>query len=148
MVLCFSVSAVAGLFTISSISTWYATLQKPALNPPNFIFGPVWTVLYFLMAVSLYLVWNTKVKKKQEKNLAIKVFLLQLILNFFWSFIFFSTHLLFLAFVEIIVLLGAIFWTIVLFRKISPKAALLLIPYLLWVSFAAYLTFSVWMLNS
>lgn len=136
-------------FTIAAIPTWYATLQKPFLNPPNWIFSPVWTMLYLLMGVATFLVWQKKVQGKNNrvKKLALQIFFFQLFLNFCWSFIFFYLHLKFFALIEIIVLWAAIFYTIVLFKKISRLAAWLMIPYLLWVSFATYLTLSIWILN-
>lgn len=147
LTVCFLVAFLGSIVTFPSISSWYVTLQKPSLVPPNWIFGPVWSILYFLMGVSLYLVWNKEGKGKKDRTFALKVFFVQLLLNFLWSFIFFSAHLLFLAFIEILLLWGIIIYTIVLFRKQSEAAAALLIPYLLWVTFAAYLSFSIWILN-
>lgn len=145
VVLCQIVGLSSTPFTISSIPTWYATLIKPGFTPPNWIFGPVWTLLYAMMGVALYIVWTTKTK--QDKSAAYLAFYTQLILNFFWSYIFFSLHYKFAALVEILLLWGFIAYTIMQFRAISKLAGNLLIPYLLWVSFATYLTASIWYLN-
>lgn len=145
-----SVSELAGvlgsIFTFSQVKTWYLTLNKPTLNPPSWIFGPVWTTLYFLMGVAAYIVWNKGLDRKDVK-IALTVFIIQLILNTVWSIIFFGTHNTGLAFFEIIFLWLSIVLTIFLFYKISPTAGYLLIPYILWVSFASYLNYSIWVLN-
>lgn len=140
---CELVGVISGYFTFKPIKTWYRKLKKPSFNPPNSIFGPVWTILYALMGISLYLV----VYSPQRSTVAISVFLLQLLLNFLWSFIFFNLKQLTFAFVEILLLLFMILLTLILFWPISHLASLLLIPYLLWVSFAALLTYSVMKLN-
>lgn len=131
-------------FTLSSIDTWYQTLNKPFFNPPNFLFGPVWTILYILMGFSFYLVLTSKSKKK---DLAVKIFFVQLFLNLLWSFIFFGLQNPVLAFLEIAVLWIAIFMTIKLFLPISKNAVYLLIPYIAWVSFALILNLSIALLN-
>ncbi len=135
---------LGSFFTFSSIPTWYTTLVKPSFSPPNFVFGPVWTALYALMGISLYLVWTSKAKSKQY---AIKLFFIQLGLNTFWSIIFFGLKNPGLAFIEIIALWVAILLTIKAFQKISKKASYLLYPYFAWVSFATILNFSIWALN-
>lgn len=144
--LCFGVAYLGSIVTLPSIDNWYSSLIKPDLNPPNWVFGPVWTMLYSLMAVSLAIVWSGEENAKQKK-LAITFFLLQLILNFFWSFLFFYLHRADLASIEILILWVIILITIVQFKKLSSPAAYLLVPYILWVSFAAYLTISIWILN-
>ena len=131
-------------FTISEIPTWYSTLTKPALNPPAWIFGPVWVTLYALMGISLWLVWKSN---SGEKKRAIWLFVVQLALNAIWSPIFFGAHSIGNALVVIVLLWAAIVLTILIFKKISKPAAWLLVPYILWVSFAGYLNFSIWMLN-
>jgi tryptophan-rich sensory protein len=145
IVLCLLAGGIGSIFTAKSIPTWYKDLKKPSFNPPNWIFGPVWTTLYILMGISAYLVWtsgwNSAVK------VALAVFAVQLILNTAWSIIFFGLQNPFVAFVEIIFMWLAIFATIVLFYRISPTAAYLLVPYLLWVSFASALNFAIWRLN-
>ena len=127
------------MVTLPSIPTWYAQLNKPSFSPPNWVFGPVWTILYFLMGISLYLVW--------DKNRKIKIFFIQLALNFLWSLIFFGFHLPLIAFITIIALWIAIFMTIKSFHKISRLSALLLVPYILWVSFAALLNLFIILYN-
>lgn len=140
---CEAVGLLATPVTITAIPTWYASLNKPFFSPPNFVFGPVWTILYLLMGVALYLVW---MKNKKVKT-AVVVFSGQLVLNFLWSIIFFGLHLPILAFLEIIFLWVAIAVTIIIFAKISKVAAYLLVPYLLWVSFAAILNIAIVVLN-
>ena len=143
---CYVVAFFGSLVTLPSIATWYAGLNKPSFNPPNFIFGPVWTILYTLMGVALYLIWDKK-KNNKSVDTAIKMFLLQLSLNFLWSLIFFGLHLPFAALLTIIALWLSIVYTILLFRKISNKAYLLLLPYIAWVSFALILNFFIVILN-
>lgn len=139
------IGILSSFFTISSIPTWYVTLNKPVFNPPNWIFGPVWTLLYLLMGVSIFLVLE-KASKNKKTNLLI-IFLVQLALNFLWTFIFFGLHNTFLAFFEIVLLWISILVLILKFRSYSKSASIILIPYLLWVSFAALLNLSVFFLN-
>jgi len=150
LVIAIVVSELAGIvgsvFTVSSIPTWYATLQKPSFSPPNWIFGPAWTTLYFLIGIAAFLVWKKGLERKDVK-IALGVFGVQLFLNTLWSIIFFGLHNPFWAFIEIIVLWLAILATISAFYKISRPAAYLLLPYILWVSFAAVLNFSIMILN-
>lgn len=137
------VGGVSGFFTSTNITTWYAFLNKPSFNPPNYLFGPVWTVLYLLMGVSFYMV----LKQPKVPKPAIAIFIIQLTLNFFWSIIFFRFHALGLAFIEILMLLISICIMIVLFYKVNKWAAILNIPYLMWVGFASVLNFSIYYLN-
>lgn len=137
---------IGSIFTISQIPTWYNALNKPALNPPSWIFGPVWTTLYLLMGIALFLVWKKGLDNKLVKK-AIFVYGLQLVLNTTWSIVFFGLHNSGLAFVNIIIMWLAIFWTMILFYKISKPSMLLLVPYIVWVSFAGYLNYSIWILN-
>ncbi|MHC1707063.1 MAG: TspO/MBR family protein [Bacteroidales bacterium] len=137
--------SVAGLFTAEAVPEWYETLNRPSFNPPNWVFGPVWTSLYILMGISLFLIWRQSTSK--ERNIAIFVFLLQIVLNFGWSFIFFYFNRIGLALVEIIVLWTSIVVMILLFYKIKPMAAYINIPYLLWVTFAAILNAAYYFLN-
>jgi len=132
-------------FTTPSIPTWYAALNKPLLNPPNSLFGPVWTVLYLLMGISLFLIWNQKTKLNKKR--AYTLFAVQLLLNLIWSYIFFALRLPPIALVEIIILWLAILMTIIKFHAINKPAAHLLIPYILWVSFATYLNYQIVLLN-
>ena len=138
--------ATGSIFTASAIPAWYATLNKPTFNPPNFIFAPVWTILYFLMGVSAFLVFEKGFTKK-EVRFALLVFALQLILNVLWSFVFFGLKSPSLAFLEIIILWVSILATILAFYKISKPASFLLLPYLLWTTFAAFLNFAILRLN-
>jgi len=139
---------IGSVFTVSSIQTWYAVIQKPVFNPPGWIFAPVWIVLYFLMGVSLFLVWKSDPSADlKERKKGISLFFLQLVLNALWSVIFFGLHNPFWAFIEIIVLWLAILLTIISFSKISKKAAYLLLPYIVWVSFASILNFSILIIN-
>ena len=150
LVIAVVVSELAGVigsvFTVPAIPTWYATLVKPALNPPGWIFGPVWTTLYLLMGVAAFLVWRKGLQQPQIKK-ALGIFAIQLTLNALWSIIFFGLHNPGIALAEIIMLWFAIIWTITAFFKISRPAAYLLLPYILWVSFAAYLNYAIWALN-
>lgn len=140
------VGAFSGFFTSSGVNGWYATASKPWFNPPNWIFAPVWTTLYILMGIALYLVWKSGADIR-IKQTAIILFAVQLILNFFWSFIFFKLQLPGWAFAEIVLMWVMIFITILWFGKISAAAAWLLVPYISWVSFAAVLNYAIWKLN-
>ncbi len=144
-VVVFVVAGAGSTATFDSIPTWYAELTKPPFNPPNFIFGPVWTILYAFMAISLFLIW--KGKQTKEAIYARKVFVVQLGLNFLWSFVFFGAHQLGLAVITILALWASILYTILLFKRINKTAANLLVPYLLWVSFATLLNVSIFLLN-
>lgn len=134
---------IGSFFTSNSVSTWYVTINKSPLNPPNWIFGPVWITLYFLIGLSLYLIWQAK----GEKRMAFIFFWTQLALNSLWSILFFGLQMPLLAFVEIIILWVAIVFTMYFGYKVSKASAYLLIPYLLWVSFAAFLNLSIVLLN-
>jgi tryptophan-rich sensory protein len=145
ILLCEGVGLLGIIFTVPSITTWYMALQKAPFNPPAWVFGPAWTTLYFLMALSLFLILQKKLKK--QKNFLIILFSAQLFLNFSWSVIFFGMHLPQAAFIEIIFLWISIALLIVDFWKFSKPAAILLMPYLLWVSFASILNLFVALLN-
>lgn len=138
---------IGSIFTAKNIPTWYASLIKPVFNPPAWLFGPVWTTLFLLMGIAAFLVWQKGWNRKDVK-IALTVFCFQLVLNTFWSIIFFSIHSLGWAFIELVVLWLAILANIIVFAKISKPAAWLLLPYILWVSFAGLLNFSLWQLNS
>ncbi len=145
LILPLAVGSIAGIFTSQAIPQWYASLNRPSFNPPNWVFGPVWTTLYILMGISLFLIWKQNASK--ERNRAILFFSIQLLLNFAWSFIFFYFKMIGFALIEIIVLWISIVYMLFLFYKIKPVAAYLNIPYLLWVSFATILTAGYYLLN-
>lgn len=140
------VGTTAGLFTSSGVNGWYAAANKPWFNPPNWIFAPVWTTLYVLMGIALFLVWRSDAAAGIKKT-AITLFAVQLVLNFFWSLIFFKLQQPGWAFAEIILMWLMILMTILWFGKISATAAWLLVPYICWVSFASVLNYSIWRLN-
>jgi translocator protein len=137
---------IGALLTEPSIGSWYAGLNKPSFNPPNWIFGPVWTVLYLMMGIALYLVWKTGLARRDTK-VAVAAFTVQLTLNLAWSFLFFFLKMPLAAFIGIILLWLAITATMASFARVSRPAGILLLPYLLWVSFAAVLNYFLWQLN-
>jgi tryptophan-rich sensory protein len=144
LILPLAIGGLSGYLTVSGLNGWYTTLIKPSFNPPNYVFGPVWTLLYLLMGVSIYMIRTAE--HPLRKNATI-IFAIQLVLNFWWSIIFFQMERPLAALVEIIVMWFSILYMIVSFRRIKPLAAYLQIPYLLWVSFATLLTASIWWLN-
>lgn len=133
-------------FTLSAIPTWYAGLEKPFFSPPNWIFGPVWTILYLLMGISFYLLWVKGWKKKSVRYAGI-LFGIQLLLNFLWTPLFFGLRSPLLGLIDILLLLGVLIYTISKIFPISKTAAYLLVPYLLWISFATMLNAAVLILN-
>ena len=139
------IGAISGIATASGIDTWYVDLTKPTFNPPNYLFGPVWTCLYILMGISFYMILQSP--KTELRKKAIMIFCIQLFLNFCWSFLFFNFQLLGLAFIDIIFIWVSIVMMVILYFVINITAALLQIPYLLWVSFASILNGSIWFLN-
>lgn len=141
-----SAGLLGSLFTQTGVDSWYANLIKPEFNPPNWVFGPVWTILYILMGISLYLIWDKGLKKK-ELRFAFGIFILQLLFNAWWSILFFGLQNPKMAFCEIVFLWFLIVFVIYLFSNIRKLAAWLLVPYLLWVSFATVLNYSIWVLN-
>lgn len=146
IVVCELAGIIGSIFTAPSINGWYLGIVKPALNPPAWVFGPVWTTLFVLMGIAAFLVWKRGLERR-EVRVALYIFLVQLVLNTFWSIIFFGLQSPGGAFLEIIFLWLAILASIFAFAKVSKPAAWLLVPYILWVSFAAYLNYSIWMLN-
>jgi benzodiazapine receptor len=145
LIICQLAGFIGSLFTTPAIPEWYASLQKPSFTPPNWLFSPVWISLFLLMGVSLYLLWQTAAKK--EAKMALVFFAVQLILNMLWSAIFFGLKSPMVAFIEIIVLWVAIFLTMTKSLKVAKTAGYLLLPYIIWVSFAAVLNFFLWKLN-
>jgi benzodiazapine receptor len=141
----FLVAGVSSAITISAIPTWYATLAKPTFNPPNSIFGPVWTVLYALMAIAAWLVWRQPDSTLRRAGLI--WFGIQLVVNFLWSMIFFHFHHIGLAMLEIGFLWLLVAGTTAIFFRVSKPAGWMFVPYLAWVSFASLLNFSIWRMN-
>ncbi len=146
ILLCEVAGGVGALATRTSIDNWYATLKKPSFNPPSALFGPVWTALYALMGIALHVV-SRRGSGSKSLRLAYSAFGAQLALNAGWSFLFFGRRSPLYAFVEIVLLWAAIVLTVIAFFRISKPAGLLLLPYLLWTTFAAALNFSIWRLN-
>lgn len=138
---------VGSFFTAPSIAGWYATLARPDFAPPNWVFGPVWTTLFACMGIAAFLVWKKGIGRKEVK-IALGIFAVQLVLNTLWSIIFFGLQNPGAAFMEIIFLWLGIGSTIWAFAKLSKPAAWLLVPYIAWVSFAAYLNYMIWTLNA
>lgn len=144
--ICLLAGFVGSIFTTPQIPTWYASLNKPSWNPPSFVFGPVWTTLFILMGIALYLVWH----KASHSKSAIKAglfFIVHLLFNILWSLLFFGLQNPFYAFIEIILLWLMILMLMLWFFRLDKKAGILLLPYLLWVSFASYLNYTIWQLN-
>ncbi len=146
LILCQLPGLIGSFFTLQAIPNWYAYLNKPILNPPNWLFAPVWTLIYLSLGISFFLIWQSN-QSQIKKKMAYYVFFVQLILNAFWSIFFFGLRSPLLALIEIIFLWIIIAWNIKLFYQLHRLAGLILIPYLLWVTFATYLTFSIFLLN-
>ncbi len=140
-----AIGSISGIATAAGIKSWYLTLNKPFFNPPNYLFGPVWTLLYLLMGISIYLILQTP--KTDMRKKAIIIFCVQLGLNFIWSFLFFKFQRVGIAFIEILLIWASILTMILTFYNLNKTAALLQIPYLLWVSFASILNGAIWWLN-
>ena len=147
VVTCLAIGYFSGMVTRSAIITWYPTLVKPSFNPPNWIFAPVWSMLYIMMGVAAGLVWNRIDHEKEVFKNALIFFAVQLGLNALWSYLFFGLKNPMLAGVEIVILWLMIYETYTKFAKINSIAGYLLLPYLLWVSFAMVLNGSIWWLN-
>jgi tryptophan-rich sensory protein len=146
ILICFAAAGIGSLFTIPATAGWYATLNKHSWNPPNRIFGPVWSTLYLLMGISAWLIWRERGFKGAA--FALTFFALQLALNALWSYLFFGLHNPGLALIEIIFLWIAILATLIAFSRLNTIAGALLLPYILWVTFAAFLNYTIWKLNS
>jgi benzodiazapine receptor len=142
IVVCELVGMSGSIFTIRAIPTWYAKLKKPTFNPPNWVFGPVWTVLYALQGIAAYLIFRAS-----GNGIAFDIFVIQLLLNALWTPLFFGAKRLGFALAEIIALLIFIVATIILFFGINAVAAWLMVPYVLWVAFATALNYKIWQLN-
>jgi translocator protein len=146
IILCQLAGLIGSIFTTPAIPTWYESLKKPFFSPPNWIFGPVWVSLYLLMGISLFVIWQRRENHLQAKK-GLILFFAQLVLNAFWSVAFFGLRSPLLGLIDIVLLWLAILLTIKSLFGISKTAALLLLPYILWVSFAVLLNFSLWILN-
>lgn len=140
-----AVGAISGFFTAQSVESWYRALNKPSWNPPNYLFGPVWTVLYVLMGYSSYRIFAEPASEYRTK--ALRIYFVQLFLNFCWSFLFFYFEKPGLALIEIIILWLCILFMIIRFYRVDRIAAFLNIPYILWVSFATALNAAIYLLN-
>ena len=143
---CLLTGFVGSFSTMNSVTSWYADLSRPSFTPPDWTFGVVWPILYIMMGISVFMIWNRGLDKRKVK-IALGLFLLQLVLNGLWTPIFFGLHMIALALVEIILLWVAILLTILVFWRISKAATFFLFPYILWVSFAAVLNTALWYLN-
>lgn len=143
LIIVFIVGAIGSVATSPQIPVWYATLARPAWAPPNWLFPVVWTILYILIGISLFLVWRKGLESKQ----ALVVFAVQLGLNLLWSLVFFGLHSIVGGLVIILMLWMAILANIIVFYRISKWAGLILLPYLVWVSIASYLNYSIYLLN-
>lgn len=146
LIICLGIGYASSLVTQNGIETWYPTLEKPSFNPPNWLFGPVWTALYICIAIAGGIIWD-KIDTNPVAKKAMLFFIIQLVLNTLWSFLFFGLKNPLIALLEIILLLLMIYETYMLFGKINKTASYLFIPYLLWVSFALFLNASIWWLN-
>ena len=145
LVICLGISALGGLITATSVGSWYQALERPPFNPPDWVFAPVWSILYIMMAVAAWRVWRTAGFESRGK--ALVVFAVQLGLNLLWSFLFFGLQRIDLALIEILILLAVIIVNTVLFWRIDRLAGMLFVPYVLWVGFATMLNASLWWLN-
>jgi len=145
LVICFITAGIGSMATTPNIDSWYKNLAKPSWTPPNWLFGPVWAILYITMAVSAWLVWRDAGLSKAAIPLAL--FALQLILNALWSWLFFGSHNPSAAMIEIAALWLAILATIIIFWKVTPLAGALMLPYIAWVTFASALNFAIWRLS-
>lgn len=143
---CLLTGFLGSIVSMDSVTTWYADLSRPSFTPPDWTFGLVWPILYIIMGISAFLIWNIGINKRPVR-VALGLFVLQLILNGLWTPIFFGLHMIAFALVEIILLWVAILMTILAFKRISKLASLLLLPYILWVSFAVVLNAALWFLN-
>jgi translocator protein len=143
LAICFSAAGIGSVATTPNIATWYAGLAKPSWNPPNWLFGPVWTFLYISLAVAAWLVW----RNGGLRQWPLALFAVQLILNALWSWIFFGFHLRGTAFIEVVILFATILLTTVAFWPRSMASGILMLPYLGWVGFASVLNFTIWRLN-
>jgi benzodiazapine receptor len=144
--LCAIISIIGGLITASSVANWFQTLEKPGFSPPDWVFAPVWTILYLMIAVAGWRIWRKLEYKLNSTEL--KIYAVQLGLNLGWSFLFFGLNLIGYALIEILILMATIAANAHVFWRVDRYSGLLLLPYLLWVTFASWLNFTLWTLNS
>jgi tryptophan-rich sensory protein len=142
-----SLGGIGAVTSNYSLSTWYRTLRKPSWNPPNWVFGPVWTALYIMMGLASWLVWRERTSRRPSVEEALRWYSIQLFFNGLWSIIFFGMRRIRLALVDIVALWGSLLVTLIQFFRVRKIAAWLLIPYFLWVSFATMLNAMIWWLN-
>ena len=147
VIICLAVGYLSSIVTQSSIKTWYPTITKPSFNPPNWVFAPVWTLLYIMMGIAAGMVWNKLDTNKELVKKALSFFIIQLLLNALWSYLFFGLKNILLASIEIVLLWLIIYETYHIFKQVDKRASYLLIPYLAWVGFATILTGSIYWLN-
>ena len=145
--ICLAVGYLSSIVTQSSIKTWYPTIEKPSFNPPNWVFAPVWTMLFIMMGIAAGMVWNKLESNKELVKKGLLFFTVQLLLNALWSYLFFGLNNILLALIEIVLLWLIIYETYHIFKQIDKRASYLLIPYLAWVGFATILTGSIFWLN-
>ena len=145
--ICLAVGYLSSIVTQSSIKTWYPTIEKPSFNPPNWVFAPVWTMLFIMMGIAAGMVWNKLESNKELVKKGLLFFTVQLLLNALWSYLFFGLNNILLALIEIILLWLIIYETYLVFKQIDKRASYLLIPYLSWVGFATILTGTIYWLN-
>ena len=146
IIICLGIGYASSIVTQNGVQTWYPLIEKPSFNPPNWVFAPVWTILYLCIAVAGGIIWN-KIESNPLAKRAMLLFVIQLILNTLWSFLFFGLRNPLIALIEIILLLLVIYETFILFNRINKVAGYLFIPYLFWVAFALLLNASIWWLN-
>jgi tryptophan-rich sensory protein len=143
LLITFSASLIGALVTINFMNPWYSLLNKPIFNPPDWVFGPIWTILYFMMTISIWLYWHTRNRKMNT----IYIYFIHLVFNATWSIVFFAFHNMYLALVILIILISLIINLILSFRRVKMISAYLMIPYLLWCCFALILNTSLIILN-
>jgi len=141
-----SIGLLGSMFTMESVKTWYTTINKPSFNPPSWVFAPVWTTLYILMGIASFRVWKKR-KTMEWFHWAVMIYIVQLVFNLMWSYIFFGLHQIGFALIEIVILLLLILMNAFIFYRFDQLAGWLFLPYLMWVSFATYLTYSIFILN-
>jgi tryptophan-rich sensory protein len=141
------VEFIGSFFTVQAVMNWYPELIKPSFNPPNWLFAPAWSILYILIALSGWLAWAKRGENKGAVDAALTIYAIQLFLNVTWSYLFFWLNSPVMGLIGIIALWAAIVWNMASFYRISKKAFYLLVPYIIWVSFAGILNFAIWQLN-